>query len=132
MYSPISIRTAETAFSHALDTWQDWSDATFDDRYRAAILTLLEGLAALVGYLIGCACCWLVLQCMKTVRYWLTEAVQAVPVLNGWWVAPFVVIEPTQYPEYCWQVIAPVTLKAILDDELSWAIAAEASPINIS
>ena len=132
MNSTISISAAPSTLNSALETWQDWSDTTFDDQYREAILTLVAGLARLVGYLIGCAYCWLVLQLMKTARYWLTEAVQAIPVLRGWWVAPFVVIEPTQYPEYCWQAIAPAVLKAILDDELSWAVDAEESPINIS
>ena len=132
MYPTISVNTAESAWNNAINAWQDWSDTTFDEQYRQAILTLVSGLATLVGYLAGFACCWSMLQLTKTARYWLAEAVQAVPVLHGWWVAPFVVIEPTQYPEYCWQAIAPVTLKAILNDELSWEIAAEASPIDIS
>lgn len=125
MYSTISVHTAESAFNDALAAWQDWSDATFDEQYRAAILTLIEGLATLTGYLIGFACCWLVLQCMKIVRYWLSEAGQAVPVLHGWWVAPFVEVEATQYPEICWQGIAPAVSAAILDYELEWACAAE-------
>ena len=68
---------------------------------------------------------WLALQLVKTVRYWLAEAVQAVPVLYGWWKAPFVEIQATQYPESCWQAIAPAALAAILDCELDWACAAE-------
>ncbi len=132
MYPTISVNTAESAWNNAIDAWQDWSEATFDEQYREAILTLVAGLATLVGYLIGCGYCWLVLQLMKTARHWLTEAVQAIPVLRGWWVAPFVVIEPTRYPDDCWQVIAPAVSQAILDYELDWAIAAEESPIDIS
>ena len=99
MNSTISISAAPSTLNSALETWQDWSDTTFDDQYREAILTLVAGLARLVGYLIGCAYCWLVLQCTKTTRYWLSEAVQAVPVLRGWWIAPSIEIEATQYPE---------------------------------
>lgn len=117
--------TSQSILVTALDAWQDWSDATSDDKYREAILTLIEGLVTLVGYLAGFAYCWLVLQCVRTVRYWLTEAVQAIPVLRGWWAAPSIEVSPTQYPESCWQVIAPATLAAILDDELDWACAAE-------
>lgn len=126
MYLTISVNTAEPAFNDALAAWQDWSDATFDDQYRAAILTLIEGLASLTGYLIGVACCWLLLQCVRTVRYWLAEAVQAVPVLHGWWRAPSIEAKATQYPESCWQAIAPAVTQAILDYELEWAIGAEA------
>ncbi|CAN5656353.1 hypothetical protein BH23CYA1_BH23CYA1_16720 [soil metagenome] len=132
MYPTISITSAESTWNNALDAWQDWSDTTFDQQYREAILTLVAGLATLAGYLIGYACCWLLLQLVKTVRYWLTDAVQAVPVLNGWWKAPFVEISATQYPEFCWQAIAPTTLNAILDYELSWAVEAAAIPIDIS
>ena len=132
MNSTISISTVPSAFDNALNAWQDWSDNTFDDQYREAILTLTEGLATLAGYLTGFAYCWSMLQLVKTVRYWLAEAAQAVPVLHGWWVAPFVVIEPTQYPEDCWQAIAPATFKAIFNDELSWAVAAEERLIDIS
>ena len=132
MNSTISISTVPSAFDNALNAWQNWSDATFDNQYREAILTLTEGLATLVGYLTGFAYWWSMLQLVKTVRYWLAEAAQAVPVLHGWWVAPFVVIEPTQYPEDCWQAIAPATLEAIFNDELSWAVAAEERPIDIS
>ena len=132
MNSTISISAAPSTLNSALETWQDWSDTTFDDQYREAILTLVAGLARLVGYLIGCAYCWLVLQCTKTVRYWLSEAVQAVPVLRGWWMAPSIEIEATQYPESCWQAIAPAVSQAILDYELDWAIAAEPIPIALS
>lgn len=140
MYPTISITSAESAWNNAIDVWQDWSEATFDQQYRQAILTLVAGLATLAGYITGFACYWLLLQITKTTRYWLTDAVQAVPVLNGWWRAPFVKVSATQYPEHCWQAlteslqgrIAPGTLKAIYDDELSWAITAEESPIDIS
>jgi hypothetical protein len=132
MYSTISVNTAESAWNNALDAWQDWSDATFDDQYREAILTLVAGLARLVGYLAGFAYGWLTLQCLKTACYWLIEAVQAVPVVNGWWRARFVEIKATQYPEYCWQAMAkpskgtaPAVLSAIFDYELEWACAAE-------
>ena len=103
MNSTISISTAPSTLNSALETWQDWSDTTFDDQYREAILTLVAGLARLVGYLTGFIYCWrwLVLQCMKTTRYWLVEAVQAVPVLHGWWRAPSIEIEMMQYPESC-------------------------------
>jgi hypothetical protein len=125
MYSTISVNTAEPAWNNALDAWQDWSDSTFDDRYREAILTLVEGLSALVGYLAGFAYGWLLLQCLKTACYWLIEAAQAVPVVNGWWRAPFVEIDATQYLDHCWQAIAPAVSSAILDYELDWACAAE-------
>ena len=132
MYPTISVNTAESAWNNAIDAWQDWSDTTFDEQYRKAILTLVAGLATLVGYLVGFAYYWSMLQLTKTTRYWLSEAAQAAPVLHGWWVAPFVVIEPTQYPDDCWQAIAPTALKAILDYELDWAVAAELIPIAIS
>jgi hypothetical protein len=132
MYSTISVNTAESAWNNALDAWQDWSDATFDDQYREAILTLVAGLAKFVGYLAGFTCSWLLLQCLKIACYWLIESAQAVPVLNGWWRAPFVEIEAVQYPDYCWQVMArpskgtaPAVSSAILDYELAWACAAE-------
>ena len=125
MFATISIHTAKSTWSNALDAWQDWSDATFDDKYRAAILTLVEGLATLIGYLIGFAYGWLYLQCVKTARYWLAEVVQAVLVLSGWWTVPFVEVVTTQYPDICWQAIAPAVTAAILDYELSWACAAE-------
>jgi hypothetical protein len=125
MYSTISVNTAESAWNNALDAWQDWSDATFDDRYREAILTLVAGLANLVGYLAGFAYGWLLLQCLKIACYWLIESAQAVPVLNGLWRVPFVAIEAMQYPEDCWQSIAPAVSSAILDYELAWACAAE-------
>lgn len=129
----VSVSLTKTTLDNALNAWQNWSDATFDDKYREAILTLIGGVTTLVGYLTGFACCWLALQLTKTARYWLTEAVQAVPVLNGWWSAPFVEIQPTQYPEICWQAlaeplqgrIAPETDEDILDYELSWAETAE-------
>ena len=132
MNSTISISAAPSTLNSALETWQDWSDTTFDDQYREAILTLVAGLARLVGYLVGFAYYWSMLQLTKTTRYWLSEAAQAVPVLHGWWVAPFVVIEPTQYPDNCWQAITPTALKAILDYELDWAVAAELIPIALS
>lgn len=132
MYPTISVNTAESAWNNAIDAWQDWSEATFDDQYREAILTLVAGLATLVGYLAGVACCWSMLQLMKTARYWLTDAVQAVPVLNGWWRPPFVETIATQYPECCWQAVAPTVAAAILDYELSWAVDAAAIPIDIS
>jgi len=110
---------------NGLDACQEWSDATFDDEYRQALLTLLEGLATLTGYLVGFAYSWLLLQCAKTARSWLSEVVQAVPVQSGWWSAPFVEIEATQYPEVCWQGISSAVSAAILDYELAWAWAAE-------
>jgi hypothetical protein len=139
MNSTIFIPSVSSTFHDAFEAWQDWSNDTSDDQYRAAILTLVEGLAALTGYLLGFVCCWLLLQLVKTARYWLAEAVQAVPVLNGWWVAPCVEIAAMQYPESCWQAmaqpskgIAPAVTKAVLDYELSWAVAAEDTPTDIS
>jgi len=130
---PISVSLTKITLYNALNAWQNWSDTTFDDKYREAILTLVGGVTTLVGYLVGCAYCWLALQLTKTVRCWLTEAVQAVPVLNGWWAAPFVEIKPTQYPEICWQALAeslqgriiPAVAEDILDYELCWAGNAE-------
>lgn len=125
MYPTLSVNPTESFWNNALDAWQNWSDATFDDEYREAILTLVEGLSRLTGYLVGVVCCWLLLQCAKTARYWLAAAVQAVPVQSGWWSAPFVEIEATQYPEACWQGISSAVSAAILDYELAWAWAAE-------
>lgn len=122
---PISISTVHLTFHNALDTWQVWSDTTFDDKYRAALVTILEGLAQLVAYLTGTAYYWLQLQVVRTVRYWLSDAVQAVPVLNGWWTVPFFTIPPMQYPESCWRATAPAVAVDILDYELSWAETAE-------
>jgi hypothetical protein len=132
MNSTIFVPTVSSTLQDLFEAWQNWSDVTFDDKYRAAILTLVEGLATVVGYLTGCVCCWLLLQLVKTARYWLVEAIQAVPVLNGWWVAPSVEIAATRYPESCWQAIAPAVTQAILNDELSWVIAAEDIPTDIS
>ena len=120
-----SLAAAQETLNHLLDRWQVWSDATFDDKYREAILTLVEGISRLAIYLVGMAYYWLKLQTIRTVRYWLAAAVQAVPVLNGWWQAPFVAITPTQYAESCWQAIAPAVATEILDYELDWAWAAE-------
>ena len=117
--------TVPTTVNNLLDRWQAWSDATFDDKYREAILTLIEGVLRLAVYLAGLTYYWLKLQTLRTVRYWLSEAVQAVPVLNSWWRAPFVAIAPTQYPESCWQAISQATAMAILDYELDWAWDAE-------
>ena len=133
MNSTLPIPTTLSTLTDALDAWQDWSDVTFDDKYREAILTLVVGVAMLTGYLVGFGYHWLLLQLVKTVRYWLEEAVQAVPVLYGWWAAPFIETQATHYPESCWQVlaesfqgrIAPAALAAILDYELDWAWAAE-------
>ena len=122
---PFSISTANLTVNNLLDRWQAWSDATFDDRYRTAILTLVEGVLRLAVYLAGLTYYWLKLQTLRTVRYWLSEAVQAVPVLNSWWRAPFVAITPTQYPESCWQAIDAAVAYAILDYELDWAWDAE-------
>jgi hypothetical protein len=130
--STIFIPTVSSTLHDALEAWQNWSDVTFDDKYRTAILTLVEGLAALAGYFLGFVYCWLLLQLVKTARYWLAEAVQAVPVLNGWWVAPSVEIAATQYPEYCWQAMAPAVTNAILNDEMKCAVAAEDTPTDIS
>ncbi len=131
MNSTISISAVPSTLDNALDAWQDWSDTTFDQQYREAILTLVDGMATLVGYLAGFAYCWLLLQTVRTVRCWLTAAEQSVPVLNGWWKAPFFEVSPTQYLDYCWQAIAPAALAAILADELDWACAAEV-PVAIS
>ena len=125
MYTTLSVNLAESAWNTALDAWQDWSDATFDDEYRQALLTLVEGLSMLVGYLVGFTYHWLLLQCTKATHDGLAAAVQAVPVLSGCWVAPFVTIEATQYPEACWQGISSAVSAAILDYELAWACAAE-------
>jgi hypothetical protein len=126
MYSTISVNPAESTWNNALDVWQDWSDAAFSDHLRAIILNFIESLAVLVGYLVGFSYGWSILQCVKTARYGLAEAMQAAPVLRGWWSAPFVHIETTLYPEACWQAMAPATVAAILDYELAWACAAEA------
>ena len=120
-----ALAAVPTTVNNLLDRWQAWSDATFDDKYREAILTLVEGVLRLVVYLMGLAYYWLKLQTIRTVRYWLSEAVQAVPVLNGWWRAPFVAIVPTQYAESCWQAINAAVASAILDYELDWAWDAE-------
>ena len=120
-----SLATVPTTVNNLLDRWQAWSDATFDDKYREAVLTLVEGILRLVVYLAGLAYYWLKLQTIRTVRYWLSAAVQAVPVLNGWWRAPFVKIAPTQYPERCWCAIARTVAAEILDYELDWAWDAE-------
>ena len=85
-----SLAAVQETANNLLDGWQAWSDATFDDKYREAILTLVEGVSRLVVYLVGLTYYWLKLQTLRTVRYWLSEAVQAVPVLNSWWRAPFV------------------------------------------
>lgn len=122
---PISIPTAKSTLNNALDVWQAWSETTFDDKYREAILTLVEGLLQLVVYLVGMAYYWLQLQVVRTVRYWLSEAVQAVSVLNGWWKAPFIEVQATQYPESCWRGIASTVTADILDYELSFATSAE-------
>ena len=122
---PVSTSTANLALHNALDAWQAWSDTTFDSKYREAILTLVEGLAQLAVYLAGTAYYWLNLQVVRTVRYWLSAAEQAVPVLNGWWKAPFVKIQAVSYPESCWREIAPAVAADILDYELSWAGDAE-------
>ena len=120
-----SLAAVQETANNLLDGWQAWSDATFDDKYREAILTLIEGVSRLVVYLVGLTYYWLKLQTLRTVRYWLSEAVQAVPVLDGRWKAPFVQIAPTQYPERCWQAISQATAMAILDYELHWAWDAE-------
>ncbi len=125
MNSTLPSSVNPSTLTDAVDAWQDWSDTTFDDKYREAMLTLVAGVALLIGYLVEFVYHWLALQLVKTVRYWLAEAVQAVPVLYGWWKAPFVEIQATQYPESCWQAIAPAALAAILDCELDWACAAE-------
>ena len=122
---PVSIATANHTVNNLLDRWQAWSDTTFDDKYRAAMLTLIEGVSRLVVYLVGLTYYWLKLQTLRTVRYWLFEAVQAVPVFNGWWRVPFVKIAPTQYAESCWQAIDATVASAILDYELDWAWDAE-------
>lgn len=125
---PVAVSTWATIqiiSSELLDQAQDWSDKKFDDKYREAVLTLVAGLALLTGYFVGFVYRWLLLQLMKTGRYWLAEAAQAVPVLCGWWAAPFIETQATQYPESCWQAISAAALAAILDCELDWACAAE-------
>ena len=119
-----TLGTIEIICSELLDTAQAWSDRTFDNQYRAAVLTLIEGLALLVGYVVGYAYSWLRLQCMTAVRYGLSEAVQSVPVSEGWWSAPFVVFEPTPYPAYCWQALSQSVNAGILAYELSFAVGA--------
>ncbi|KPQ31486.1 MAG: hypothetical protein HLUCCA11_23620 [Phormidesmis priestleyi Ana] len=57
MYSTLSVTPTESVWNNALDAWQGWSNVTFDDEYREALLTLLEGLATLIGYLVGVVCC---------------------------------------------------------------------------
>ena len=121
MHVTLPINPAESPWHNALDTWQAWSDATFDEQYSAALLTLVEGLATLTGYLIGFTYCWLTLQLMTSACYGLSEAIQVVPVLNSWWTAPFIQLQPTPYPDSCWQAVAPAVAQAIFDYELSWA-----------
>ena len=130
----ISIRTtnisaldlAQSTCTELIDQVQDWSDKAFDNKYREAILTLVEGAVLLIGYLAGYLYGWLRLQVLKTHRYWLAEAVQAVPVLRGWWSAPSVLLERITYAEDCWQAITPTVSADILDYELSHAVDAEA------
>ena len=73
IYTTLSVNPAKFSWNNGLDACQEWSDATFDDEYRQALLTLLEGLATLTGYLVGFAYSWLLLQCAKTARSWLSE-----------------------------------------------------------
>ena len=135
----ISIRTidisaldiAQSTCNELIDQAQDWSDKTFDNQYREAILTLVEGVVLLIGYLAGFLYSWLRLQVVKTHRYWLARTVQAVPVLNGWWSAPSVLLELVTYAERCWQAITPTVNTDILDYELSYAFAAEAVPVAL-
>lgn len=99
------------------DQWQRWSNETFDNEYREAILTLVAGVALLVGYTAGYAYGWLKLQVIIAVGYWLADAVQAVPVHAGWWQTPFIVLKPVVSLESYWQVVE----QDILNYELSWA-----------
>ena len=57
-----SLATVQTTVNNLLDRWQAWSDTTFDDKYRAAILTLIEGVLRLAVYLAGLTYYWLKLQ----------------------------------------------------------------------
>ena len=122
-----TLRTIEIACGELVEQAQVWSDERFDNQYREAISILVEGFALLVGYVAGYLYSWLKLQVARTICYWLGEVTQSVLVMNDWWSAPFVVVEPIAYPEYYWQMLdVEIAVEAdILNYELSYAEGAE-------
>lgn len=66
MNSTLPSSVTPSTLTDALDAWQDWSDTTFDDKYREAILTLVAGVALLIGYLVEFVYHWLALQCQMS------------------------------------------------------------------